>query len=151
MSAEHELTESWKLIPELQQQVALQGKTIEEQVTWLNSKINKLINRNKNGWEYNRKMEALAGLSLLSEMYAILDFDKMVEVREKFQSLFPDHFSAYLGRLESLSWQIFWPGCLECRYFEKRCSLGISPTILSGGWRSSERMCRSKEKRTEKT
>lgn len=147
MNAEHELTESWKHIPTLQQQVALQGETLEKQADWLNLQIDKLVDQSHSGWEKESRIEALSKLSLLSEMYAIIDFDKMIEVREKFQRLFPGHFSEYLNHLQSLSWQIAWPGCLDCRYFDKKCSLGLAPAKLWGDKRSFDQQCKSKERR----
>jgi len=147
VSAEHELTESWKYIPRLQQQVALQGDTLDEQAAWLKSQVDKFLRKKHSDWNENDKFDALSKLSLLSEMYALVDFDKMIEVREKFQSLFPEHFGEYLSHLDSLSWQITWPGCLECRYFNKQCSLGMTPTEPPGGSSKFDRYCVSKELR----
>jgi len=71
----------------------------------------------------------------------------MIEVREKFQELFPEHFENYLSNLGSLYRQISWPGCLECSNFDGQCSLGITPTEVPGGSHNSARYCRSKEMR----
>jgi hypothetical protein len=147
MSAEHDLAESWKYIPMLQRQVALQGETLKEQAQWLGLQVDHLINENHNGWEEPQKFEVLAKLSLLSEIYSLVDFDRMIETREKFQELFPEHFAEYLGSLDSLVWQISWPGCLECSHFDGKCSLGLTPTEVPGGSHNSPRQCKSKEMR----
>lgn len=146
MDAEHELLESWKQIPMLQRQVALRGETLKEQAAYLKQQIEELVSRNHNGWEESQRLELLSKLSLLSEIYAIVDFDKMIEVREKFRDMFPEHFNRYLVNLDSLSWHILWPGCLECRHFNGKCSLGLTPMELPDG-RKSENRCRSKEYR----
>ncbi|MHB8842067.1 MAG: hypothetical protein ACYC56_09845, partial [Candidatus Aquicultor sp.] len=96
MSAEHDLSESWKYIPMLQRQVSLKGTTLEEQAQWLDAQVSELIGGNRNGWEESEKIQALAKFSLLSEIYSLVNFDKMIEVREKFQELFPEHFEKYL-------------------------------------------------------
>lgn len=150
MSAEHELTESWKLIPKLQQEASIRGNTLSEQANWLSSRIDERISRNKNGWTGEQKEEILAEFSLLSEIYSVIDFDRMVEVREKFQESFPEHFTEYLKGLESLAWQVSWPGCLECSHFGHvtgMCELGVSPTSLPGGRRSLDKACKLKENR----
>ena len=144
MDAEHELLASWKQIPMLQRLVALHGNTLKEQAAYLSRQIEELENRNRNGWVEDLKLNLLSKLSLLSEIYAIVNFDRMIEVREKFRNLFPEHFDKYLANLDLLSWQIFWPGCLECRHFDGKCSLGLTPTELSGGLKPEKR-CRSKE------
>lgn len=147
MSAEHDLSESWKYIPMLQRQVALKGKTLEEQARWLDLQVSELAKASPSGWEEPEKLQLLAQFSLLSEIYSLIDFDKMIEVREKFQELFPEHFAKYLGSLDSLSWQISWPGCLECNHFDGKCSLSITPTEAPGGSHNSVRYCKSKETR----
>jgi hypothetical protein len=145
MDAEQELAESWEKIPELQHLVALQGETLAEQAFWLRLRIEEAIARNNNGWEKDKKLDLLAKLSLLSEMYAFIDFDRMIEIREKFQGLFPEHFAQFLSHLDSLSWQIFWPGCLECRHFDGRCTLGMAPVETPGGSRKLDKYCKAKE------
>lgn len=149
MSAGHELAESLKHIPGLERQLALQCNTLGEQAIWLESKIDELVRRNHDGWDETQRLEVLSKLSLLSELCAVISFDKMIEAREKFQSLFPEHFKEYLGRLDSLSWQILWPGCLECRHFNGKCSLGLTPVETPGGRYSFEKYCKFKEAREE--
>ncbi len=147
MSAEHDLSESWKYIPMLQRQVSLKGETLAEQAQWLDVQVSEMVGGNRDGWEESEKIQALAKFSLLSEIYSLVDFDKMIEVREKFQELFPEHFEKYLSSLDSLCWQISWPGCLECSHFDGKCSLGITPTEVPGGSHNSARYCKSKEMR----
>jgi hypothetical protein len=89
----------------------------------------------------------VANLSLLSEIYAVLDFDKMIAIRERFQQLFPAHFERYLNSLDSLSFEMFWPGCLECKHFSGKCEMDVVP---SGVWAKNSRFnkyCELKEGR----
>ncbi|MCL6473086.1 MAG: hypothetical protein K6T91_09825 [Firmicutes bacterium] len=150
MNAEHELLESWKRIPLLQRQIALQGQTLEEQADYLGKQVDEVIKKNRNSWGEAQRLEAVSMLSLLSEIYAIIDFDKMIEVREQFQSLFPEHFRLYLNRIDSLEWQMLWPGCLECSHFNEKCSLNLTPTEPLGGRHKSGRTCKSKELRLQR-
>lgn len=147
MNVEHELADSLKHIPMLEQQVASQGETLEEQAGWLESRIDDLISQHRDGWDYSQRTEAISKLSLLSQLCAVLSFDRMIEAREKFQSLFPEHFKEYLDRLDLFSWQVSWPGCLECRHFEGKCSLGLAPMENPGGRYGFEKNCKSQEGR----
>jgi len=147
VNADFELAESCKLIPAIQRHVAQQGYTLREQSLWLEGHIGKTVDENRDKWSEQKRITTIAELSLLSEIYAILDFDKMIEIRENFQKLFPEHFKRYLSSLESLSLQMFWPGCLECRYFESKCELDLAPV---GTWMRNNRFdkyCDSKEDR----
>lgn len=148
MSAEYELVESWKLIPAIQQQASLQGITLEQQANWLGATIEEKLQNSEPNWEAAQKEQVLASLSLLSEIFAMYDFDKMIEVREKFQQFFPEHFAEYLKNLDSLSWQAIWPGCFECSHFaDMHCERGVAPTNIPGTKRIFDRQCRYKEKR----
>jgi hypothetical protein len=147
LNADFEVAESCKLIPAIQRHVMRQGLTLQDQALWLESHVMESVNKKRFTWGENERVGLIAELSLLSEIYATLDFDKMIEVREKFQDLFPEHFERYLDNLESLSMQMFWPGCLECRNFDGKCELGLTP---GGVWdRNSrfDRNCDSKEER----
>jgi hypothetical protein len=140
------LVESWKHIPKLQRLATSKARTLEEQAQWLHIYIDERLAGNEMGQEAREEM--LAALSLQSEIYSLLDFDKMIDAREKFQSLFPEHFAEYLRGLESLSWQITWPGCLECSHFTERCELGLSPSSIAGD-HVSVKTCSSKESRLD--
>jgi hypothetical protein len=147
LNADFEVVESYKLIPSIQRHVMRQGLTLQEQAAWLESHIMENVSKKRFSWSEDERVGLIAELSLLSEIYATLDFDKMIEIRETFQEIFPEHFERYLNNLESLSLQMFWPGCLECRNFNGKCELGITP---GGAWdRNSrfDRSCDSKEER----
>lgn len=149
MSAGHELIESLKHISVLERQLASHGDTLEEQAGWLESRIDELVYWNHDGWDDEQKLEAIARLSLLSELCAVISFDRMIEARERFQNLFPEHFKEYLDHLDSLSQWASWPGCLECRHFNGKCSLSLTPVETSGGGYGFEKCCKLKEARAK--
>jgi len=145
----HELLESLEHIPALERQVASYADTLEGQAEWLESRIDELAHKNHNGLEDTQRIEIVSKLSLLSELCAVISFDRMIEAREKFQNLFPEHFEEYLRNLDSLSWRILWPGCLECYHFNGECLLNLTPAEISGGRHSFEKYCKSKEKKAK--
>ncbi|MBE0447304.1 MAG: hypothetical protein IBX64_04255 [Actinobacteria bacterium] len=149
MSIGHELIESLKHIPGLERQLASLFDTLEEQASWLESRIDELVNQNHDSWDDAQRLEVLAKLSLLSELYAVISFDKMIEARERFQNLFPEHFKEYLNHLNSLSHRVSWPGCLECRHFNGKCSLSLTPMEISGGRYGFEKRCKFKERKAK--
>ncbi|HZD59340.1 MAG TPA: hypothetical protein VE439_02650 [Anaerolineae bacterium] len=149
MSAVNELIGSLERISVLEHELTSCGETLEEQANWLESRIDELVYWNHDGWDGEQKLEVLAELSLLSELCASISFDRMIEAREKFQDLFPEHFKEYLDHLNSLSQWVSWPGCLECRHFNGECSLSQTPVEVSGGRYGSEKRCKLKERRAK--
>jgi hypothetical protein len=151
VDANFEIAESCKLIPTIQRDVIRHGYTLSEQAFWLENHIDKIVEKDgfsgDVGLEANNRIDLSAKLSLLSEIYSVIDFEKMITIREKFQQLLPIHFKCYLNNLDAVSFDMFWPGCLECRHFTGNCDLDVTP---SGSWTSSSRFgryCDSKEDR----
>jgi len=151
VDANFEMAESCKLIPTIQRDVIRHGYTLKEQAFWLEDHIKGIIGKDgfndDSGLETTNRIDLVAKLSLLSEIYSVFDFDKMIMIRERFQQLLPIHFKCYLNNLDSISFDMFWPGCLECKHFAGNCDLDVMP---SGAWTGSRRFgryCDSKEDR----
>ncbi len=119
MDVEKELTESWKKIGKLQQHIAEENSDLEGQVFLLEEYIDEL---SKDVKKKNARIDLLARLCLLSEICSAIDFDRMIDAREKFQDLLPKHFEYYLSHLDSSPWHIAWSGCLGCIHFSGKCT-----------------------------
>lgn len=148
MDAARDLRESLELLPKLQRGVAENGETLEEQAIWLEATVDEKISRINGGWNKGRRLDMLARLALLSELNAVIDFDRMIEAREKFQNLFPEHFKEYLKHLDYMARAVIWPGCFECLHYkhsQNKCLLHIIPIESSVGRTGIEKRCAQKE------
>lgn len=135
MSVERELDEGLKRAAELERKLFERAKTLDEQASILKNEVGGT----------GERVEQLAKHCLLSEICGVLDFDRMVEAREHFQEEFPEHFTYYLANLESIGWQMVWPGCLECANFEGSCSLGMQPVESTDSRNRFDRQCDYKQ------
>ncbi|MHB0977390.1 MAG: hypothetical protein ACYC1U_09400 [Candidatus Aquicultorales bacterium] len=138
MDVERELNESLDIVVDLEKELAMRGDTLAEQAIFLERDLER---RDEND------LTALAKFCLLSEIWGAIDFDRMVEVRERFQAAFPEHFPYYLSNLDNISWQITWPGCMECANFEGECSVGLVPVESESSRGRYDRECLSKTPR----
>lgn len=146
MDAEKELADGWQRMSGLQRRIAVEALTLAEQASLLEKEIDQLAPTGHANAK--NRVELLARLCLLSEICAAIDFDRMIEAREKFQALLPTHFPEYLSHLDSLTWDIGWSGCLECRHFAGRCTLGLTPQDLPESHTRLDKHCTSKIKRS---
>lgn len=147
MNIEAELNEAWNQAGQLQQAILGDGKSLEEEASLLESKVKKLA-KNRKGAKKASRVELLAHLCLLSEICSALDFDRMIDARENFQTLYPAHFTEYLSHLDTLSWHTSWSGCLECRHFSGSCNLNLIPLDAPGSADGLEKHCPKKTKRS---
>ncbi len=150
MNIEQELTEGWEKAAELERELINETKSLEEQLTLLKAQVGELAAKLEREPRKSIRVELLARLCLLSELYSATDFDHMIEIRERFQELLPEHFSEYLAHLKTLSWHISWSGCLSCRHFLGRCNLNLTPVEVPGGEHRLEKTCPSWVRRSRK-
>jgi len=145
MDIEKELTEGWKRVAKLQQEIVQANSDPEEQIFLLGEDIDELSGDAK---KKNARIDMLARLCLLSEICSAIDFDKMIDARERFQNLLPQHFSYYLSRLDSAPWHIGWSGCLGCIHFSGKCALNLTPQEVTESDDRIKRYCPSRSLRS---
>lgn len=145
MDVEKELTEGWKKIGKLQQRVTGSNADLEDQICGLEKDIDEL---SKDASKKNTRIDLLARLCLLSEICSAIDFDRMIDAREKFQDLLPQHFEYYLSHLESAPWHIAWSGCLGCVHFSGQCTLNLTPQEVSESENQVKKFCPSRSLRS---
>ncbi len=145
MDIEKELTEGWKRVAKLQQEVNMSGSEPDDQIFLLEEDIEQL---SPNAGQKDSRIDLLARLCLLSEICSAIDFDKMIDAREKFQDLLPDHFDYYLAHLDSAPWHIGWSGCLGCTHFSGTCALKLTPQEISDGDDHIKKFCPSRSLRS---
>lgn len=150
MSVEKELEESLKKINETQAEVASKVESLEEQVELLNKRVDQLAEDMQKDPKESLQLELLTELCLLSELSAAVDFDQMIDAREKFKNLLPNHFEQYLKYLEMLPQEVVWSGCLNCRHFLGRCKLNLRPVESSSDEHGLEKTCPSHVRRSRK-
>lgn len=150
MKVEEELHESLKRISKIQQGIASKADGLDKQMELLEKRIGKMVKELGDGSNKEKRVELLAELCLYSELGSVLGFDQMITAREKFQELLPRHFNEYLSHLDSISWEISWSGCLDCRHFLGRCNLGLTPSELESDEYGLEKTCPKREKRSRK-
>lgn len=142
MSAERDLEECLKLVPEIEKEVSRKAPTLGEQASFLAELINdKLASSDRD------KIRTLASLCLLSEICGAIDFDRMVEARERFQAMYPEHFASYLMNMVNMAWRFTWPGCLECANYDGHCLSGATPVEMPEGRSRFDKRCRLKKPR----
>lgn len=145
VDVEKELTEGWKKVGKLQQQITGEDIDLEGQIVMLEEDIGELSKAvNKKG----TRIDLLACLCLLSEICSAIDFDRMIDAREKFQDLLPRHFEYYLSHLESAPWHIGWSGCLGCIHFSAKCTLNLTPQEVSESEEQIKKFCPSRSLRS---
>lgn len=150
MNIEQELTEGWEKAEELEQKLINKTESLEEQLVFLKAQVDELATKLERESKKSIRVELLARLCLLSELYSATDFDRMIEIRERFQELLPGHFGEYLAHLKTLSWHISWSGCLSCRHFLGRCNLNLAPVEVPGDEHRLEKTCPSWVRRSRK-
>ena len=145
MDIERELTEGWKRVAKLQQEVNISGSDPDEQIFLLEEHIEEL---SKEAKRKDARIDLLARLCLLSEICSAVDFDRMIDAREKFQDLLPEHFDYYLAHLDSAPWHIGWSGCLGCIHFSGTCALKLTPQEATDKDDRIKRFCPSRSLRS---
>lgn len=146
MDVERELTDGWKRVAKLQQEVIGGGSDPKDQIFLLEEDISEL---SKNVKKKDKRIDLLAHLCLLSEICSAIDFDRMIDAREKFQDLLPQHFEFYLSHLDSAPWHIGWSGCLGCIHFSGQCALNLTPQEITENDDSIKRYCPSRSRRSQ--
>ncbi len=142
MSAERELEECLKLVPEIEKEISGKAPSLEGQASYLESRISAEPASDERG-----RVRLLAYLCLLSEICGAIGFDRMVEARELFQEKYPEHFAFYLANLDAMTWRFTWPGCLECANYDGQCQMGTAPVEAPESRSRFDRRCRSKSPR----
>jgi len=142
---ENELTEGWKKVTRLQQDITSGNSDLENQIISLQEEIDKL---SKEVSQKSTRVDLLARLCLLSELCSAIDFDRMIDARETFQALLPGHFEYYLSHLESAPWHIAWSGCLGCIHFTGKCNLNLTPQEVSESEHQIKKFCSSRSLRS---
>ncbi|MBI4743280.1 MAG: hypothetical protein HY776_00345 [Actinobacteria bacterium] len=150
METDQELTESLKLLSELKQKLinGSDSLSLEEKVYSLEEKVGGMADDFVKNPDGPKRVELVANLCLLSELCGAIDFDRMIEAREKFQELFPHHFKQYLSYLENASWEMTWSGCIGCVHFSGKCALNLSPTEVTSGEGQTKRVCHSRRQKS---
>lgn len=150
METEQELTESLKLLNGLKQKLINEsdGFSLEEKIHSLEEKVGGMADDFVKNPDVSKRVELIANLCLLSELCGAIDFDRMIEAREKFLEMFPDHFKQYLSYLENASWEMTWSGCIGCVHFSGKCALNLSPTEVALGDGQTKRACHSRKQKS---
>ncbi|MDI6689373.1 MAG: hypothetical protein QME54_03010 [Actinomycetota bacterium] len=150
MDIEKELAESWKKIGKIQKKLMRKSEDVGEQISILEKEIDKLVSELNKRQDKSKRLELLTRLCLLSELCSAIDFDRMIEAREKFQDLLPQHFKEYLAHLKTIPWHISWSGCLKCRHFSGKCNLNLMPLEVSDSKHGLQKTCPSWVKKSGK-
>jgi len=145
MDVEGELTEGWQRVGKLQQHFIGEDIDVENQICMLEDDIGELSSEVS---KKAKRIDLLARLCLLSEICSAIDFDRMIDAREKFQGLLPNHFDYYLSHLESAPWHIAWSGCLGCIHFSGKCALNLTPQETSETGDHIKKFCASRSLRS---
>lgn len=135
MDAEKELLESLEFVSEIERDILGSHSTIDDYVAKLEKDIQDLTRDEKaSSSDRGSRIALLAKLCALSELYSVTDFDRMIEARELFVDLLPEHFHSYLNYLETstISSNLLY-GCLGCQSFKGVCELGLKPPVESHG------------------
>lgn len=148
MDIEAELNEAWNQAAQLQQKLMADNDSLESGANRLETRVTKLAKAAAEKKKKASRIELLAHLCLLSEICSALDFDRMIVARERFQAIYPAHFTKYLSHLDTLSWNTSWSGCLECRHFSGRCNLNLIPVDAPDSISGLEKHCPQKTKRS---
>lgn len=139
---EKEVLEGLEHVGEIEREILANGLHVEEYIMSLETEIDSLAGSWAVG-SSNRENRVIlvAKLCALSELCSVIDFDKMIEVREKFIDLFPDHFQAYLGYLETsaVSSNLLF-GCIGCVSYQGTCALKLEPPSEHHGERCPSRV-----------
>ena len=149
MDIEKELAEGLKMVLKIQRDLTDED-SLEERLVFLEEKITAFAKKLEGEPQSDVRLELLAHLCLLSELASGAGFDRLIDAREKFQDLLPDHFSHYLSHLEQSTWFISWSGCLDCRHFSNRCNLNLSPQEDPNDIHRLQKVCSSHVKRSSK-
>lgn len=150
VGVEDELQESFKKINWIQKKLLGQNNNLEEQVRLLWEEVESMITRFGSEPTKTERIDLVSRLCLLSELTGALDFDRMIETRERFRDLFPEHFREYLNYLKTVSWEITWSGCLGCHYFSGRCALNLVPIETPTSDHRLRKFCPSRIKKSSK-
>lgn len=148
VSIKQELTKAWEKAVLLQQELANQAAELKKQKALVEKEIDELAKGFKKESSRSLRLKLLTRLCLLSELSSAVDFDSLIEAREKFKKLLPRHFDYYLSHLETMKWRVSWSGCLECRHFSGQCALNLTPVEAPDESNRLAKFCPQKEKRS---
>lgn len=149
MEIDQELTESLKRLSELKQKIANNEElSLEEKICSLEKKVINMGNDFTENPDGFKRTELIANFCLLSELCGAVDFDRMIEAREKFKEMFPLHFKQYLSYLENASWEMTWSGCIGCVHFSGKCSLNLSPVEVASSENQTKKICHSRKQKS---
>ncbi len=122
---ENDLKEAEKLALKISKKLARSKLSEGDRITFLYKKIDLLRKKELNK---ENKIALLSHLFLLSETCLSMDFERLIQAREKFQSIFPLHFKQYLEKMSGRTKGTTWSGCFSCKhYVGARCELNKIP------------------------
>ena len=102
-------------------------ENIEEEIATFERKY-------KNDSTSSTKAELLARYILLCQWLPVGSSDTGITIRERFQQLFPEHFSIFMKKLNVSATSTRWSGCLLCKHnLGHGCEKGLQPQRLPGG------------------
>lgn len=141
MDIEKELLEGLERVGEIEREILSKRVKIDEYAQKLKEDIESLIEQQKekaNSKDY--RVTLISKFCALSELYSVTDFDKMIETREEFVEIFPDHFTSYLNYLGSatISSSLLY-GCLGCSFYKGECEKHLAPPGTGQGERCPAR------------
>lgn len=148
MRVDEELHQAWERAGRLQAEMMASTQSIDREIEVLEEKTQTEVLQFAASPGPATRVKLLSSLCLLSELCSAVDFDRMIEARERFQELLPEHFQYYLSHLDSMSWHVAWSGCLECRHFQGKCTLNLAPVEVSEGSHHLAKACDHKTKRS---
>ncbi len=149
MRVDDELHQAWEKAGRLQAEMMSRTQSLDREIEALEQQSQEEADAFASSPTPAGRVSLLSSLCLLSELCSAVDFDRMIEAREKFQDLLPNHFEYYLKHLDSMSWHVAWSGCLECRHFQGKCTLNLTPVEVSEGSHHLAKTCSHKAKRSK--
>lgn len=97
----------------------------------------------------DKKIQLLARYVLLSRLLPVVGSTKGIEMRERFQQQFPDHFKNFMEIHRSDAATIRWSGCLLCKHsLGQECSKGLQPRRLPSRYLNRDYACSAFEEKT---
>lgn len=148
MTVKEELQEAWEDACRRQMNLASEAPSLDQQIELLEGEVDELTAHKSGLEDPRRRVRLMASLCLLSELCSAVNFDRMIEARERFQDILPEHFSFYLSHLESMTWHVSWSGCLECRHFAGKCTLNVAPVESEDTTHHLAKSCCHKKRRS---
>lgn len=95
------------------------------------------------------KTQLMSRYILVSKWLSVLDSNIAIEIRERFQAQFPEHFSVFMNSLKATGVSARWAGCLLCKYtLGHGCEKGLQPHRLPSRYLNRDYGCSAFEAKT---